>query len=419
MKAKGHTSTCAKTRSTDYLTNLITYEGFLHSDIEDQDDQENSVDYHWNNYEKREKEEEEEHQEWLKTFEAGHRQMIKGLGYKLNQDHQQRMKELGFELEQTPEQHSSDDSVGQLLPLEACLGSKEGHQRWLEDLERRHRTSMRNLGYKFDRNHYSMMETLGFFPKACGNEYLVNSTSYEIRSEKDDSSEFESEDEISTHSKDDSSGSEPEKIGDRVRQRALKKGLSRKIRRGGPKSFTGTNVTLFLKRYEEEFKARGISNRSMAEALPLYVTESYFRIVLDLPGYKEKNWTQLKRSMKETFVYSDTNSINAAGEPQTTRARLEGAADRIWTKKEVSLFFERLVERAETEKFTLSWTPQEDQSMYFDIQPLDGNDPWMAEDRVKDIARELLELEVNMVDFELTDDASESNSGKAQPLVTC
>ncbi|KAK4701376.1 hypothetical protein P7C70_g4857, partial [Phenoliferia sp. Uapishka_3] len=172
-----------------------------------------------------------------------------------------------------------------------------------------------------------------------------------------------------------------------------------------PLCFNGSKVSIFLKKYEAVCDQKGLDAVTKATDLPLYVHNRYFETVRQLPGFRNKNWVQLKRSMKENFLDIDFEEIGQrrkAGRPGVPGQPLTGLQERTWSKRQVSIFFEKLVEKAESEKFTVTWAPQEDQGMYFDLQPLDGQDTWMGIERVTQIANEL--MGENLTDLEINAD---------------
>ncbi|KAK4700762.1 hypothetical protein P7C70_g5480, partial [Phenoliferia sp. Uapishka_3] len=77
------------------------------------------------------------------------------------------------------------------------------------------------------------------------------------------------------------------------------------VKRDIPKNklpkFKGTKVSRFLERYEIEFIARGCTEQDMAFYLPTSVKLDWLELVRGLPGYKQRDWHLLKKSMKDTF----------------------------------------------------------------------------------------------------------------------
>jgi len=73
----------------------------------------------------------------------------------------------------------------------------------------------------------------------------------------------------------------------------------------GALSFDKTNVTEFLKRWEEECDEVGYTKAQKWVKLPAYCAEDTRIAIRNLKGYEEKSWTKICDEMKELFQAHD------------------------------------------------------------------------------------------------------------------
>ncbi|KAK4701454.1 hypothetical protein P7C70_g4775, partial [Phenoliferia sp. Uapishka_3] len=76
--------------------------------------------------------------------------------------------------------------------------------------------------------------------------------------------------------------------------------------------FDGQNISRFLKRFEMEFRSRGHPEETMAEYLPMYCKLEWFTMIEDMPGYKTRDWSLLKQSMRDAFCDEEKHKYSLA-----------------------------------------------------------------------------------------------------------
>ncbi|KAK4692362.1 hypothetical protein P7C70_g9147, partial [Phenoliferia sp. Uapishka_3] len=369
---------------------------------------------------------EEGHDSWMQRNEEDHRRALKLLGYERQEEIPTR-RELDLELMENEEAVSEMSAWDFQLWIDEYLSGEEtpylywdeeggeDYGTWIQGMEDRHRWHMREFKTNYKRflgtpcegtkesrpdtgiivekeplSNVEVLETNG----SDIMEFRVNSVDYELES-------------------------------------TTKGGCSRQQQKNQQAEslfFDGKKVSVFLRKYENAFDRQGLTAETKVEKLPSYVHNRHLHTVRNLPGFGNKSWVQLKRSMKEAFLdidFEDLGKQRKAEKPKPPVCGISGSQERTWSKRQVSIFFEKLVEKAEAESFTVTWAPQKDQAMYFDVQPLGGEDSWMAVERVTEIANELMELDLNEIEvhavslegiYEESEESLESENG--QPLVT-
>ncbi len=72
-------------------------------------------------------------------------------------------------------------------------------------------------------------------------------------------------------------------------------------------SFTGTNITDFLKRFEDMAIDYGLSDDRKIRRVQKYYEFDIIQCIQDLDSYEEKDWKRLIKKMKAIYKDGDIN----------------------------------------------------------------------------------------------------------------
>ncbi|KAK4700703.1 hypothetical protein P7C70_g5540, partial [Phenoliferia sp. Uapishka_3] len=133
--------------------------------------------------------------------------------------------------------------------------------------------------------------------------------------------------------------------------------------------FKGEKVSRFIRRLELEYRARNLTEREMAEFLPMYVDLDWLQLISELPGYETRDWNLLKRSMKDTFGDEEKYKYSLDDlRAFVAKQRRKGRPERL---SKISKVYFQFAEISSYLKGRKAISPQEESRYFLKLLPTD------------------------------------------------